>query len=96
MEQILIKFRVIYILIYFLFIEYTNARSPMDYCNNIESPPQYLINVDRNGMFQFLKNFEYNQTFADVPSVNQDTLFNTIEEFVFLPAVQNGKGLKIS
>lgn len=80
------------IFIYLLFfLEYTYARSPFEYCNNIESPPPYLIFLDKNGTFQFLLNLEYNQSPAHPSSVNEDNHFNIIKETAYSSAVDQGK-----
>jgi len=76
---------------YLFFVVFTDARSPRDYCNNIESPPPYLVSVDQNGMPQLDKNIWYNQSFAS--TVNQKKPSNINEQFAFSSGVDNGKGL---
>jgi len=78
--------------IYFISIEYTYARSPLDYCNNTQSPPQYLLDVDESGMFKLSMNLEYNQTFSHPPSVYQVDHPNIAKEMASSSIVENGKG----
>jgi len=57
-----------------LFVEYTSARSPRDYCNNIESLPEKNIFLNENGVWEETGNLKYNQS---SPSFHQDTNFQS-------------------
>jgi len=86
------KFEII--LIYFIFVEYTSVRNPLDYCNNIESPPKHKIVF--NGIKSF-RIYEYSKniiTLADLPSVSQDDIFNIIEQTENSSSVDKGKRRK--
>jgi len=58
----------------YLFVEYTYARSPYEYCNNIESPPEKIIFLNEYGQLQEIGNPNYHQPF---PSVYQETHFHS-------------------
>jgi len=61
-------------LFHFFFIEYTYARSPHEYCNNIESPPEKVIFLNEYGQLQETENPHYYQL---LPSVHQKTHFHS-------------------
>jgi len=82
--------------IYFFSIEYTYARSPLDYCNNIQSPPQYLLDIDEKGMFKLIMNLEYDQSFSHPSFVNQVDHPNIVNEMASSSVVENGKQLNIN
>jgi len=66
----LIFFMYIYI---YIVVEFTNA-SPSDYCNNKESPPEYLIVFNKDGTFGTYHNQQNNHPPELLPSVNQRTV----------------------
>jgi len=69
----------IFSLFILIFLEYTYARGPSDYCNNIESPPAYFVIIDQNRIPHFYKNTEFTQTLAHLSSVNQNLLVNIVD-----------------
>jgi len=75
--------------IHFIFLEYTYARDPWEYCNNIESPPAYLVSFDKNGIPQFKVNTMYNTILVHPFTVNE--FFNVIDESASSSPVANGK-----
>jgi len=56
----------------FFFVEYTYARSPHDYCNNIDSPPERIIFLNENGQLEETGKLYYNRS-----SSNQETYFDS-------------------
>jgi len=74
-----------------LFIEYTEARSPLDYCNKIKSPPPYLLLFDKNGNSKAYLNSKYEQTFVDPLPVNQENSINLVDETASSSGVDNFK-----
>jgi len=77
------------------FVEYTSARSPSDYCNNIASPPEYKICFKGIGMFELSENFENTITLSEIPSVSQDEIFNIVERTNSLSDADKSKRQKI-
>jgi len=43
------------------YIENTSARSPSDYCNDIESPPEKIIITNENGQLEETENPNFNK-----------------------------------
>lgn len=78
-------------LFYFIFVEFTSARNPSDYCNHIESPPAYLINLTSIDKFEFQENAENSVTLADLPFVSQNDTFNIVEQTASSSVVDKGK-----
>jgi len=56
----------------FFFAEYTSARSPMEYCHGIESPPKYLISINENRMWKINKNPNYIKPSFSIHQVPND------------------------
>jgi len=81
----------IYLFILF-FIENINARRPLDYCNNINPLPAYLLHADQNQMGQFDMNHECNITLDELPSVSQDEIFDIVDQSASTSALEKGKG----
>jgi len=77
------------------FIGYTYAKSPSDYCNNIESPPPYLYFVDKNGKLELYLNSEYNQSLAPPSSVNQEEFLSIIDETASISDIDKDEVLDI-
>jgi len=57
-----------------IFVEYTSARCPHDYCKNIESPPEKYISYNENGKLEEIENPNYYQP---SPSFQQETNFQS-------------------
>jgi len=78
------------------FEENTHARGPWDYCNNINSPPAYLLYVDQYGTGHFYTNPKHNFILEEIPSVSQDEIFDIVEKTASSSTSDKGKGLNIA
>jgi len=68
-------FNIIFIYLFILyFVEYTSARGPSDYCNNIESPSPYAINLNEIGNSDIRVNSKFIQSLVPPPVVNKNGL----------------------
>lgn len=75
-------FGLVQALIFILFfIEYTGVRSPLNYCNNNESPPKHLLIVQQDGTFRTQPYQQNNQPPTPSYAVQQTspTYFNFFE-----------------
>jgi len=68
------KFALALYYIVLFFVVNTYARSPVNYCNGIDSPPALLLEFDQNGKEYFLMNQDYQKAV-----VNQDEIFDIVE-----------------
>lgn len=55
----------------YIFLEYTDVRTPSEYCDGKESPPEYLLFAQPDGTFQTKPNKHYNQPPETSNTVNQ-------------------------
>jgi len=81
-----------FIFIFYLFVENTDAKRPSDYCNNIESLSAPLPYFDQNVMEPCDMNQECNITLDQLPSVNQDEIFDIVDQVASLSDFDKGKG----
>jgi len=77
-----------------IFVEYTGVRSPLDYCNNIESPPKYIIYFKGFNKFELHSYSENTITLAEIPSISQDEIFDIVEQTASSSGVDKGKRQK--
>jgi len=68
-----------FIFIWF-FLDYTYARNPSNYCNNIITPPAQFIQIYENGSERLYENQDFNKTFDQLPSISQDYLFDIVDQ----------------
>jgi len=71
----------------FYFVEYTSARSPHEYCNNIGSPPEKIISLNENRIWEEIENPNFVQP---SPSFQQETNFqsNSNNQFAFSSGIK--------
>jgi len=79
-----------------IFVEYTDARSPLDYCNNIESPPAYITYFKGFNKFELHPYSENTMTLAEIPSISQDEIFDIVELIASSSGVDEVKRRKIN
>jgi len=75
-----------------LLIDFTYARSPSDFCNDIKSPPPFLVVFNQDGTYEFHKNLQYNQSSEHQTT---PTYFNFIEQPASSSCAGDGKELNV-